>query len=88
LIVVGWFITLAYYRSSPLVQWVISLAPFVLYCLLKVVDAGSGGVIFQAINEYQHTSMRMAVAPFTLLAYSAILCGLVYLLMRRAPLKD
>jgi hypothetical protein len=88
LIMAGWFISLAYYRSSIPVKWAISLAPFVLYGLLKVADARSGGVIIQAINEYQRASMAMDRAPLTLLAYSVILYGLVYLLIRRAPLKD
>jgi len=88
LVAAGWFITLAYYRSSTVGKWAISLAPFVLFGLLQVADAGSGGELFAAIREYQYVSMRMDRAPFTMLAYSAILCGLVYLLIRRAPLKD
>jgi len=88
LIVSGWFITLAYYRSSTPGKWAISLTPFVLFGLLKVANARSGGAIFEAIREYQHESMRMERAPLTFLVYSAILCGLIYLLIRRAPLKD
>ena len=88
LITAGWFTTLAYYRSSVPVRWAISVAPFVLFGLLRVAQARSGYPIFAAIWEYLLWSMRMDRAPFTLLAYSAILCGLVFLLLRRAPLKD
>jgi len=88
LITAGWFIALAYYRSSIPLKWMISLSPFVFYGLLKAVDTRLGGAIFRWINEYQHASMRMEIAPVTLLAYSILLCGLVYLLIRRAPLKD
>jgi hypothetical protein len=88
LITAGWFITLAYYRSSVPVKWAISLAPFIFYGLLQIANARTGGTIFQAIMHYQFESMRMDRTPFTLLVYAAILCGLVYLLLRRAPLKD
>ena len=84
----GWFITLAYYRSNVPVKWAISVAPFVLFGLLRVAQTRSGYPIFEAIWEYLLWSLRLDRAPFTLLAYAAILCGLVYLLLRRAPLKD
>ncbi len=89
LIVVGWFITLAYYRSSVPVKWAISLAPIGLYALLRVANARSGGATFTSIGEYLRMSMSSPYrAGVSLLAYSAILCILVYLLIRRAPLKD
>ena len=88
LVIGGWFITLAFYRSSKLGKWALSLAPFVLVAALSVADARSRGAVFAAIGDYLRLSMRGDIAPFTLLAYSAILCGLVYLLLRRVPLKD
>ena len=89
LIVSGWFITLAYYRSSAPVKWTISLAPFVLYGLLKVVNAWMGEVIFTSVREYIRWSMiDPSHVAVPCMAYAAILCGLVYLLLRRAPLKD
>lgn len=88
LIVLGWFITLAYYRSSKPVQWALSLAPFVLFFLLQQ-DNSRGGAITNPIREFLSVSM---LTPFrattSMLAYAAILCGLVYLLIRRAPLKN
>ena len=89
LIVTGWFITLAYYRSIVPVKWAISLAPFVLYGLMKAADARSGGAIFTSIGDYLKWSTTGPYqAAVSWLAYAAILCGLVYLLLRRAPLKD
>jgi hypothetical protein len=88
LIVCGWFITLSYYRSSVRGKWVISLAPFVLFGLMKVLDARSGGEIFEAIRQYFQPHMGIERAALSFLAYSVILCGLVYLLIRRAPLKE
>ena len=88
LILAGWFVTLAYYRCSTLGKWIISLAPFVLIALVQIADARTGGAISAAISDYQHATLQMDWAAFTLLAYSILLCGLVFLLIRRAPLKD
>ena len=88
LIVSGWFISLVYYRSSIPVKWVVTLAPFILFSQLPGANERSEGAIYQAIWDYLLVTMRMDRAPFTLLAYSALLCGLVFLLLRRAPLKD
>lgn len=87
LIVLGWFIALAYYRSSTLMKWVISLVP---YFLLREFLA-------LARSDFLATQTRIAIvnvlfgAPartgLTFLIAAAILSGLVYLLLRRAPLK-
>jgi hypothetical protein len=88
LIMVGRFISLAYYRSSTPARWAISLAPFVSIALLAVADARSDGRIFEAISQYLLWSLRFPRALLSMLAYSAILYGLVWLLLRRASLKD
>ncbi len=88
LIMAGRFISLAYYRSSPPVRWAISLAPFVLFGLLIEMDIRSDGKIFEAIGAYLLWSLRFPTALVSMLAYSAILYGLTYVLLRRAPLKD
>ena len=88
-IVAGWFVTLAYYRSSIPVKWAISLAPFVLYTMLSAANTRSGGAIYTSIGSYLRRSMSGPYsAAGSWLAYSVILCGLVYLLIRRAPLKE
>lgn len=88
-ILIGWFISLAYYRSSNPVSWAISLAPFVLFGVYLVANAQTHGAIYAAWYGYWRATMRSlpSVAILSLLAYSAALYGLVYLLLRRAPLK-
>ena len=86
-VIAGWLIALAYYRSSNFGKSILSLAPIAVIAILQVANARSGGALFAAISQYQSITMRMDRAPFTMLAYAAILCGLVYLLLRRAPLK-
>ncbi len=87
-IAAGWFITLAYYRSAVPVKWAISLAPFGLYALLRVTNAFSNGAIFAEIKTYIALSTRTAfTTTMSFLAYAVIVCGLVYLLLRRASLK-
>jgi hypothetical protein len=88
IIIAGWFIVLAYYRSSLLLKWAISLTPFALFGLLKVANAWTGGLIFEKILAYLLWSVQLERVPFFMLAYAAILCGAVYLLIRRAPLKN
>ena len=51
LIVAGWLITLAYARANNPVRWLISLAPFVLYGLLQLADAGTGGAVWAAVEQ-------------------------------------
>jgi hypothetical protein len=89
LIAAGWLIVLAYYRGSVAVRWAISLAPFALYFLIRAVDAYTGGKLAAAVGELWRSTMRSTpgMATITLLVSSAILVGLVYLLIRRAPLK-
>lgn len=86
-IVLGWFIALAYYRSSTLMKWVISLIP---YFLVR-------GFIALVRSDFLDTQTRLAIvnalfgtparAGLTFLIAAAILSGLVYLLLRRAPIK-
>jgi hypothetical protein len=89
LIVAGWLISLTYYRSNTLLKWIVSLAPVILFSLLKIANALSAGAVFHAIAEYQRISMATAGrAALTMLAYAILFCGIVYLLIRRAPLKN
>ena len=89
LIVVGWTITLTYYRCNVPTKWIVSLAPLMLIILVQQVNAQSGGAVKRAIGDYLHMSMGTPyMAALFMLAYSVILYGLIYLLIRRAPLKD
>ena len=89
LTVVGWFITLAYYRGSVAVRWAISLAPFILLGLYLAADAQTSGAISAAFKTFWDFTLRSTpgMATISLLVYAASLVGLVYLLFRRAPLK-
>jgi hypothetical protein len=88
-IVAGWLISLAYYRGSVAVRWAISLAPFIGLGLYLTANAQTGGATGAAIKAFWDFTMRSspAMAITTLLVYAACLYGLVYLLLRRAPLK-
>jgi len=89
LIAAGWCVTLAYYRSRVPLKWVISLAPLGLYALLRVANALSGGDTFQSIGAYLRFSLGSPLrATLSMLAYAVVLCGVVYLLIRRAPVPD
>ena len=84
----GWFITLAYYRSTAPLKWAISFLPFLLYALLRTANAYTNGGLFNAINDYIVLSTKTPYTTFiSFLAYTIVACGLVYLLIRRAPLK-
>ena len=88
-IVLGWFIVMAYYRSGTLMKWVISLAPVVLLTGYWIADDQTGGIASTAVqNFWRATHSLPSIGVLTMLIYAAILYGLVYLLLRRAPLKD
>lgn len=87
LIVLGWFIALAYYRSSTLMKWVISLVPYFLlreFLALARSDFLATQTRIAIVNVLFGTPARTGL---TFLIAAAILSGLVYLLLRRAPLK-
>lgn len=87
MIVSGWLIALAYYRSSKLMKWVLSFSPFIFLFIL-IQDNIRGGVITDQIHEYMTVTMLYPFrASATMFVYATILFGLIYLLFRRAPLK-
>jgi hypothetical protein len=89
LIVAGWFINLVFYRSSTPVRWTIAVTPGVLLGLMMVENGNTNGAVFRTIWEYLFLTMGDPYrASASMVVYSAILFGLVYLLIRRAPLKD
>jgi hypothetical protein len=87
-LVLGWFIVLAYYRSSRLMKWVISLAPVALISLLLTANAQTQGDTGAGLQTLWQAAMRSspAAAALTMLFTAAVVYGLVYLLLRRAPL--
>lgn len=90
LTVTGWFIILVYYRGNTRVRWAISLAPFILFGLYLAANARTGGNIAAALSEFWRLTMRSTpgIATITVMVYSAVLVIMVYLLIRRAPIKN
>jgi hypothetical protein len=90
LIAAGWVISLGYYRASVPVRWVISLAPFVLIALLRVINFETGGAV-TFFFRYSLGLVGSQPNPYQgaafLFVYAAILFGATYVLIRRAPLK-
>lgn len=89
-IVLGWLIVMAYYRSGKLMKWVISLSPAVLLSLLWIANAQTNGGAGMALQNLWRAAFRSspASATLTMLITGAAFYGLVYLLLRRAPLQD
>jgi hypothetical protein len=88
LIMSGQIVTLAYYRSNVPGKWALSLTPLVLVLILQQDAVNFRGSINQAIWDYLRWSFFYSRASALLLVYAAILSGLVYLMVRRAPVKD
>jgi len=88
LITAGRLIALAYYRSSVPVKWALSLAPLVLFLVLQQDNIRGGAITNEIRNYLSLTLSNPYKASISMLAYAILACGLIYLLIRRAPLKD
>jgi hypothetical protein len=87
----GWTIHLAYYRSGTAMRWVISLAPFVLLWILASAIRSSGDLwnLLAAMGGFSDPGApNQYIGSLSFFALAALLGGVVYLLIRRAPLKD
>lgn len=89
-VILGWCIVLAFYRANRPVRWALALSVPVLLSLYWVVNLQTRGALGYAIEDVWRASMRSTpgAAILTMLACAALLYGVVYLLLRRAPLKD
>jgi hypothetical protein len=94
LAILGWMVHLAYYRSNIAMRWVISLAPFVLIALLITWNSQSSGAVAQGLGDLFTSLMGFSgatpnpyIAALSLLFMAAVLCGVNYLLLKRAELK-
>lgn len=89
-VILGWCIILAFYRANRPVRWALALSVPVLLSLYWVVNLQTRGALGYAIEDVWRAAMRSTpgAAILTMLACAALLYGVVYLLLRRAPLKD
>ena len=94
LIVIGWFISMAYYRSSKRMSYLISFAPFVLSGLLIIINQSTNGKLFESIIKFIVVAMGFSgsvpnpyIASFSMLTCIVITCFFNYLLIRKAEIK-
>lgn len=96
IIAVGLFITVAYYRMTKYMKVAVSIGvPGILFVVLPILDgAVAGGAIFRFISNSISTLMGMNgqanpyIAMATFLAAFITLCCLIFLMMRKAVLKN
>ncbi|HEX3048050.1 MAG TPA: hypothetical protein VHY08_25075 [Bacillota bacterium] len=94
-VILGWLISLLYYRSTLRLKVVISIFPLILIPILLFLNKTSGGVIFQALGKFFLTILGFTQSPanpytgaFSLTLAALFICGCNYLLMRKAEIKD
>jgi hypothetical protein len=93
--VLGWFIYLIYYISGRKTKYLITAAPFVLVPLLMLFNIMAEGKIFYAIGRFFINIMGFAsstpnpyIGALSMLVTAVIFCGAIFLLIRRAQIKD
>lgn len=92
-IFLGWFITLLYYRSSKPQKLMISLSPVVLFIGFGFANTLTSGRVSSAIQRFflgfwGTESMTPYAAVMNLSITIVLLCSLIFLLVRRAPVKS
>ena len=93
LIMLGWLIALAYYRSSPLSKWLISVVPFLLLGVLIDVSISSPESYYRILSFVLSIMgmQRFTYNPLTAALNFFIIAGAIYLfiflLIRKTPLK-
>lgn len=97
--VLGLFINLLYYRSSRQMKYIISLSPLVLSASLTIFDILSNGGMLRSLFHFLVLAMGFPggvsestpnpyIGALTMLTLSAVISGFIFLLIRRAPIKD
>lgn len=92
-LITGWLINLVYYRSSSSIKLLFSLSPVFIILLLIGLNKLAGGSVFIAIGNFISfywgiTDSNSYVAVLNLLATALLFSGLIFLLMRKAPVKE
>lgn len=96
LAMLGYFITILYYRMNSVMKLVVSIGvPSLFIIILPYIDGTfAGGAIFNAIGSFFKTAWgyRNGFNPYysivTCTLLSAVFAGFSYLLIRRATIKD
>jgi hypothetical protein len=90
-----WFICLVYYVSDRKTKFLVSILPFVLASLLILFNALVNGAIGNAIGQFFITAMGLSgaapsqyIGMASMLAASVIISVPIFLLLRRAQVKD
>lgn len=93
--VLGWTISMVYYRCNNLGKILVSVAPFVLATLIAFIDSRIGWTISRGLGWLFVTAFGLSPAapqPYrgvlTMLLGAVLLGGCAFLLLRRAQIKD
>ncbi len=84
----GKLISLAFYRSNAIGKFVLSITPVAVVIMLWTLNGTFVGEFFRELIDFLIWSFKFPrVIPFVL-AYATVLYSMLFLLIRRAPLKD
>lgn len=93
--VLGWTISMVYYRCNNLGRVLVSMAPFVLATLIVFIDSRIGWTISRGLGGFFTAALGISAAapqPYrgalTMLLGAVLLSGCAFLLLRRAQIKD
>lgn len=92
--ILGWFITMLYYRANNILKIIISIMPVIIIIIFSYINTLFNGKVFKSLISFLGSIMGVtgnvnpynAVLSFTI--GSIGLLALSYLLIRRAPIKD
>jgi hypothetical protein len=91
----GWFIRLIYYQSDRNTKLIVTFVPFVVISLLIFFNVLVDGAIGRGVWEFLKAIMGLTVSrpnsyigAASMLVAGIIMGGPIYLLQRRAQIKD
>ena len=91
----GWFIRMVYYQSDRKTKFIVTFAPFVAVSLLIFFNALADGRIGRGVWEFLKVVMGLTMTspnPYigmaSMIAGAVVIGGPIYLLLRRAQIKD
>ncbi len=89
----GWIISMIYYKVNKTMKIIVSFMPFVLILLTSAADNSVGGALSNAIGRafmflFSLNTLNPYTAALNMIIVSAVLSGFAYLLIRRMELKQ